>query len=165
MKKIYAPWRDNYVSGTVRKVKKPTCIFCKIFKEKNDEKNFIIRRSKNCATILNCYPYNAGHLMILPYQHKNNLYDLSKEIRAEIMEETNLGINILKKTLKPEAFNFGANFGKASGGGLPSHLHIHVVPRWSGDTNFMAVIAEAKPISFDLNKIYKKLKTSYSTKS
>ncbi len=161
MKKIYSPWRSSYISDTVRKKEDSGCVFCKMFKENNDEKNFILKRSKNCSIIMNCYPYNAGHLMILPYQHKNELCDLPQETRSEIMEETNLSIEILKKTLEPEAFNLGINFGKASGGGIPSHLHLHVVPRWNGDTNFMTVIAEAKPISFDLNEIYKKLKTAF----
>jgi ATP adenylyltransferase len=161
MKKIYAPWRSKYVEESVHTKKDNECVFCKAIKENDDEKNFILKRGKYCTTIMNIYPYNAGHLMIIPNEHKANLSDLSADTRAEIMEEVNFAIEAIKKTLNPSAFNVGVNLGKASGGGMPSHLHIHIVPRWEGDTNFMAVIAETKQVSFDLKDIYKKIKPSF----
>ncbi len=163
MKNIYCPWRSKYTSKDVftkeqKNKNEEDCIFCKMIKEDKDEKNCILKRNKNSFVMLNTYPYNAGHLMILPYVHKSELSDLSPETRAEIIEEVNSCVEALKKSLNPDGFNIGINLGKDSGAGIPSHLHVHIVPRWQGDTNFMPVIAETKQISFDLKEIYKKIK-------
>jgi len=165
MKKIYSPWRSSYILGGTENSKScddNKCVFCEVFKDiENDETNFVLRKTKHTATVLNIYPYTAGHIMVLPLEHEANLSDLSVQIRAALMEELNLAVEVVKMALKPEALNVGINMGKESGGGIPSHLHIHVVPRWSGDINFMAVIFDTKPISFDLKDTYKKLKIEF----
>lgn len=165
MKKMYMPWRHDYVSKTTmagdREKLKNECIFCHQFAQNEDEKYLILKRFKNCGVMLNYYPYNAGHIMILPYEHKPELCDLSKDIRSELMELINISIEILKKVLKPHGFNVGINLGIGSGGGLPSHLHVHVLPRWEGDTNFFATIGETKIICSDFYKVYAELKKEF----
>jgi ATP adenylyltransferase len=164
MKKIYAPWRDNYVSNTTRngdrEKMKNDCVFCHQFKTHKDEKYLIVKRYNHCAIVLNKYPYNSGHLMILPFEHKAELNELNKETRAEMMEVVNYAIEALKKTMKPHGFNVGINLGIAGGGGLPSHLHIHILPRWNGDTNFLATIGDTKIVCTPFEKVYKVLKES-----
>ena len=113
MKKIYAPWRSKYVEESVHTKKDNECVFCKAIKENDDEKNFILKRGKYCTTIMNIYPYNAGHLMIIPNEHKANLSDLSADTRAEIMEEVNFAIEAIKKTLNPSAFGQSKRRGNA----------------------------------------------------
>ena len=162
MERIYAPWRHKYVSSTTfsgkREKIKNDCVFCQKFSEDDDKKNLILKRYKNAAIIMNEYPYNAGHLMLLPLRHKGELEDLSKQTRSELMELVNISIKALKKTMKPHGFNVGINLGSAGGGGLPSHLHIHVLPRWNGDTNYLASIGDTKLICSDFHKLYDILK-------
>lgn len=165
MDKLYAPWRHNYVIDTARKKNKKKlkngCVFCHQFDENNDKKYLIIKRYKNCAVMLNAYPYNAGHLLILPFKHKGELEDLDNDTRQELMKLINLSIKILKKIIKPQGFNVGLNMGYAGGGGIPSHLHFHVLPRWNGDTNYLTTIADSKVICSDFYKIYDTLKVEF----
>jgi len=165
MKKLFAPWRSEYASdfGEEKKegIKKNKCLFCSQLKENKDEKNFILKRFKHSFVMLNKYPYNAGHLLILPIKHTATLSKLSKEELSELMELQSKSIDILFSTLKNDGLNAGLNLGKAAGAGIPSHLHIHLLPRWQGDTNFMPVIAQTKVISFDLSKFYKQLKKEF----
>lgn len=154
MDKLWAPWRINYLRAKKSKI----CIFCKAFKSNKDKENFVIYRSKFSFAILNIFPYNNGHTMVAPVRH---ISCLSKLENKEILD-LNLNmvkiINVLKKTLKPEGFNIGINLGKCAGAGVPGHLHIHIVPRWKGDTNFMPTVAETKIISQSLEELYLKLK-------
>jgi len=164
MKKLYAPWRHDYVTKPGKKDKslnKDTCVFCQQFAEHNDEQYFIIRRFKHSAVIMNYYPYNVGHVMILPFEHRGNLTDLTPEVRAEMMEVTNLAIKVVGSVLNTEGFNIGINQGVAGGGGIPGHLHIHVLPRWLGDTNFLETIGQTKLISSDFTQTYKNLKSQF----
>jgi ATP adenylyltransferase len=167
MKRLYAPWRNAYVTkaaGSSKSDKFTTandCVFCSQLAQQDDEKYFILKRYKHCFVMMNFYPYNAGHLLILPYEHKANLYDLSQETRAELMETVNTALSISEKTLYNDGFNVGINLGGAGGGGIPSHLHIHTVPRWQGDTAFLEVLGATKLISNDLQKIYLNLKKAF----
>lgn len=166
MEKIYAPWRSAYIKGNTYRccdAKKTACVFCDQLAKNKDEKFFILKRFKHCFIMLNLYPYNSGHLMVLPAEHKGTLEALTPEERADIMEATNICVNVLTKELKPEGFNIGINLGKAGGGGIPSHLHVHVLPRWEGDTNYLPLLANTKQISVDLVGIYKKLKKRFDT--
>lgn len=165
MKFLYVPWRSNYVKAD-QKTKKENadpqdCTFCTKLIELEDEKNIILARFKCNSVFLNLYPYNTGHLLIIPNKHVKNLHDLDKNERSELMELINQSINIIEQELKPEGFNIGMNLGKSSGAGIPSHLHMHIIPRWLGDTNFLPLIADVKMISFDLLKIYSNLKPKF----
>lgn len=161
MKKLYAPWRSSYTTDTTRGKHDDStsedCAFCTKFKTQDDEKSYILARFEHHAVLLNLYPYNAGHLLIIPYEHAKNLDDLSTESQRELMELLTHSINILKTTLKAEGVNVGLNLGKASGAGIPSHLHWHVLPRWHGDTNFLPLLADTKVVSYDLSVMYKQL--------
>ncbi len=161
---LYAPWRDTYVTDT-KKEKKPSendCVFCeKLATPDCDEQNFILKKTKHAFVILNLYPYNGGHLLILPQQHIANLEDLSQEVRAELMELVSASVVILKNTLKAEGINSGLNLGRAAGAGIPSHLHFHVLPRWFGDTSFISTIGNTKNVSVDLQRVYNDLKPAF----
>lgn len=165
MKKIYAPWREKYVVRAAHKTNKERmeqdCVFCEQIKEDDDETNLILKRFKNTFVMFNLYPYNGGHLMVLPNKHWGTLDECPEEVRAELMESVTKSVEIIKKELTPQGFNIGLNMGEAGGGGIPSHLHIHIVPRWEGDTNFLPVIARAKTISVDLQKLYARLKSAF----
>ena len=165
MKFLYAPWRDKYVKGSENTKKETTttkeCVFCSHFQEKNDEKHFILRRFNHSVVMINLFPYNAGHLLIMPLMHTSRLDRVTKETRIELSELTMYSIKILTTVLDAEGINTGTNFGKAAGAGIPSHFHNHILPRWSGDTGFLSLIGETKQISFDLHAIYKKLKPAF----
>jgi len=165
MKHLYAPWRDDYTSSTARTKNKDCpeneCVFCCQLKENNDDKHFILKRFEHNVIMLNLYPYNAGHVLLLPLQHLGTLQKLTKQARAELIELSNSSSEILQKELGAQGFNIGLNIGKAAGAGIPAHLHMHVLPRWLGDTNFLPTIGQTKQISFDLEKMYQKLKVHF----
>jgi len=166
MKKLYAPWRYEYVSDTARKkdnsnLTKDECLFCRQLADNNDAKYYILKRFNTCFAMMNLYPYNAGHLMILPNDHQPTLETLTKETRSEIMEVVTLSKQIIEKVLNAKGFNIGINLGIAGGGGLPSHLHVHVLPRWGGDTNFLETLGDIKLISADFDEVYQDLKKEF----
>ena len=165
MKHLYAPWREEYsksIDGTKQEgAEQESCVFCSTFQESTEDKNFILGRFPSMIVILNRYPYNAGHIMILPHAHVAGLNSLSKESRQELMELTNTSTEIVKAEFKCDGVNVGINLGKAAGAGIPSHLHMHILPRFFGDTNFLPTLADTKQISFDLNTIYKRLKPHF----
>jgi ATP adenylyltransferase len=154
MKRLWAPWRIEYILGE----KDSKCIFCEKPKQDKDEDNYILFRGKRCLVMLNAYPYNNGHLMIAPYRHIDSVESLEDDEAKEIMEILSRMITLLKKVLRPEGFNVGMNLGSVAGAGIVDHLHLHVVPRWKGDTNFMPLISNTKIISESLHKTYQKLK-------
>lgn len=161
MKDLYAPWRSPYSTSDAshKNAAAPSsdCVFCACAKDANDKENFILKRYTYCFAILNKYPYNAGHLMVIPYQHVKRLADLSSEAQNEIITIISRASDIVEKELKCQGINIGLNLGAASGAGIPSHLHWHILPRWDGDTNFLPALANTKVISFDLNELYQML--------
>lgn len=165
MKKLYAPWRAWYASaineGKSTQATANDCPFCTNFAAHDDEKHFIIKRYELVVAILNLYPYNAGHMMILPYRHVACLDQLSVAERAELIEATSYAAQKVQSALGAHAVNIGMNLGKAAGAGIPSHLHMHVLPRFEGDTNFLPTLADTKQVSFDLRQIYQKIKKAY----
>ncbi len=152
MKTLWAPWRIEYIVGE----KEKGCIFCDKPKEDNDEENLILYRGESAYIIMNRYPYSNGHLMTVPYRHINNMSELNESERLELMNLTTKCTEILD-VMKPEGFNVGLNLGTAGGAGIDDHLHFHVVPRWSGDTNFMPLIADVKVMPEYLEDTYKTL--------
>ncbi len=137
MKNLWAPWRIAYIQDHP---KENDCFLCSAFQDSHDEKHLLVHRGKESFCILNKYPYNSGHLMIVPNKHKPDISDLSDQEMLEIMKITKDMKELLTKLMKPEGFNIGINLGKPAGAGLVGHFHVHIVPRWNGDTNFMPVI-------------------------
>ena len=161
MKKLYSPWRSAYIQTFRGKNILRGCLFCNMIKEASDAENLIVWRGKFCFIVLNKFPYNSGHLMIVPYRHTSNFQKLSSEEHSEIMMAAGKCIKALENTSKPQGFNFGANLGRTAGAGIDKHIHFHLVPRWNGDTNFMPVVGRAKVISEYLNRTWKSLKKEF----
>jgi len=154
MKVLWAPWRIEYI----RSPKHEGCIFCDFPKENRDKERLILYRGKYSFVIMNNYPYNPGHVMIAPYRHVANWEELTDEELLEIMKLAQLMIKALKKAMNPHGFNMGVNLGRVAGAGIDSNVHLHIVPRWNGDTNFMPVIADTKVIPESLEEAYDELK-------
>jgi ATP adenylyltransferase len=152
MKTIWAPWRIEYLT----REKEAECIFCEKPKENRDRENLIIYRGETGFIIMNRYPYSNGHLMAVPYRHTRELGELSDRERSELMNFVVECIEILN-AFKPNGFNIGMNLGRAAGAGIDDHIHFHIVPRWSGDTNFMPVIGDIKVMPEYLDETYLKL--------
>ena len=132
------------------------CFICDILKEDKDKENLILYRGKNAVVLLNRYPYIAGHLMVAPIQHTSKIETIPTDTNQEMWELMTKATKLLKESIKPDGFNIGINLGKVSGAGLKTHIHIHVVPRWSGDTNFMPILANTRAISEALDETYEK---------
>lgn len=161
MDKLWSPWRSKYIESFKPGNKKDEgCLFCRVSKENKDKENYILYRGKNSYIIMNLYPYNSGHLMIVPYMHASSLNELDAETRIDCINMINTGCEILSKALFPHGFNIGANIGRVAGAGIEDHVHFHIVPRWNGDTNFMPVLNEVKLISEYMDETYEKLKNA-----
>ncbi|MEM1546413.1 MAG: HIT domain-containing protein [Candidatus Methanomethylicia archaeon] len=151
---LHAPWRIKYITMP----KTEECIFCTKPKEERDEENYIIHRSSKCFIILNMFPYNTGHLMIAPYRHTSSFEDLTDDESLDLMKLISLALKMLRKAYTPDGFNIGVNIGSAAGAGIVDHVHLHIVPRWIGDTNFMVVISNTKVIPEMLKSTFEKLR-------
>ncbi len=154
MERLWAPWRIEYLE---KHNSEDGCIFCKKPKENDDRKNLIVMRGKYVFVILNAYPYTNGHLMVTPYRHVATLLDMDEEEGRDMLKYINLAMILLKDALRSEGFNIGANIGKVAGAGIADHFHMHVVPRWSGDTNFMPVLVDTRIIPEYLEHTYARL--------
>ncbi len=143
--------------------KEKGCIFCNRIKRNTDKKDLIIYRGHGNFVILNKFPYNSGHAMVVPNRHIGSLDRMTDEEAKEFFDLIKLTVNALKLTLKPDSFNIGMNLGRGSGAGVPEHLHMHIVPRWSEDTSFMPVIGKTRVVSFDLGMIYRILKKGFDS--
>jgi ATP adenylyltransferase len=152
--KLWAPWRSKYIHLKERK----KCIFCGNRRPKNDASKYIVDRSRHSFSILNIYPYNNGHIMVAPFRHCADISELSADELDDLMELVRISKGRLDKTFKPHGYNIGMNIGRAAGAGFDGHIHIHIVPRWSGDTNFMPVLSGPKIVSDSLDSAYRLLK-------
>ena len=150
MDNLWAPWRIRYILGE----KETGCFFCHKSQEAADEKNLVLVRDRTCFALLNTYPYNPGHLMIAPYKHTGELDDLGEQELAEFMSLTRRCKQILTRAVRPDGFNIGLNLGKPAGAGVLDHVHMHVVPRWNGDTNYMPVLGDTRVIPQALDELY-----------
>jgi ATP adenylyltransferase len=154
MKRLWTPWRMKYLES-----KRPEgCVFCNKIAADEDRANHILYRGRHACVMLNLYPYNSGHLMVIPYAHASQPADLDMEVQTEMLVLINKCIEVLRRALKPEGFNIGVNLGRAAGAGIDEHVHVHAVPRWNGDTNYMAILAETRVVPEWLDDTYTKLK-------
>lgn len=154
MDHLWAPWRMGYVSAEQPK----GCIFCTKPAAGDDEANQILHRGDLVFIMLNAFPYNSGHLMIAPFRHIGDPLELEPQESSELLYSIRIAIEVLQDSLAPEGINIGMNVGRAAGAGYADHLHVHVVPRWSGDTNFMAITADTRVVPEALADSYRKLK-------
>ena len=156
METLYAPWRMTYIKRD--EVPNPdACIFCDKPREDNDASHYIVWRGKTCYAILNAFPYNNGHLMLVPYRHVSHITALTAEETTELFQAAAQMTQHLDTIYTPHGYNIGMNIGSAAGAGIAAHLHLHVVPRWNGDTNFMPVLAETKVLPEMLAQTVEKL--------
>ena len=161
MKTLWAPWRMAYILSE----KDQGCIFCEYPKQgvSKDRNNLILYRSTHNLVIMNRYPYNNGHLMVAPYIHNPSLDGLADEVLLDFMKVTQHAINSLNNVMMPEGFNIGINIGRIAGAGMESHVHLHMVPRWAGDTSFMTVLDEVRVIPEHIVDTYDKLFDAFNS--
>lgn len=158
--RIWAPWRLAYVKDA-SKDSKQECIFCAKPAADDDEANLIVHRGERCFVILNLFPYTNGHLMIAPYEHIGAIQEIPPETTAEMMALAQQAITLLEEEYRPHGFNVGFNQGRVAGAGVEHHIHMHVVPRWGGDTNFMPVLADTRVMPQTLDQTYAALKGKF----
>jgi len=151
---MWAPWRAAFILGKREK----GCIFCNRFRMEDSVENLIMYRGRRNYIILNKFPYNTGHSLVVPNRHLSRLEQLKSDEAVEFFELTRKTVTAIKNTLKPHAINVGMNLGRLSGAGIPAHLHMHIVPRWNGDTNFMPVIGQTAVVSIPLEPVYEILR-------
>lgn len=155
MKRLWTPWRYKYVTEAI---KQEGCFLCDKSQENRDEENLILHRGDSAFVLLNLYPYNSGHVMVAPYAHTGDMEELNHEAGSAMWQLTQRVVQVLKKEYQPDGFNIGLNLGNAAGAGLSEHLHIHIVPRWERDTNYMPVIGDTKVLPETLDKTYGRLR-------
>lgn len=155
-KRLWAPWRMEYIERELRGNSKE-CFLCEKQESKEDEKNLVLLRGKTCFVVMNLYPYNNAHLMVCPQRHLSDYTSLTETERSECQEVIAGSMKILNSNLNPDGYNVGLNLGKAGGAGLEEHIHWHIVPRWSGDTNFMPILGHTKVIIEGLTDSFRKL--------
>ena len=157
MDSLWAPWRIDYIKSE----KEKGCIFCDKPAEGDDRSMLILHRGENSFVIMNLYPFNNGHLMIAPYQHTDSTHKLNSSSRSEIMELADQAMTIQKNIMNADGFNYGANIGHSGGAGIADHIHFHIVPRWTGDTNFMPVLGHTKVQMQGLQETYNALRPHF----
>lgn len=155
MNRLYAPWRESYITGLDKK--KSGCVFCSIQQSSKDKENFVFLRDQYCFAVLNLYPYSNGHCLVLPNRHVGDISKLKPVELAALMSMTVSVKELMSIALKPIGYNLGMNLGRMAGAGIPGHIHMHIVPRWKGDHNFMPITAEARVISQSLKLVHQSL--------
>lgn len=158
---LWAPWRIEYIENGS---KNEGCIFCDKCGEENDQSNLIVYRGQTAFVIMNRYPYNNGHLLIVPCQHTAELSTLTSKEKIELINLVQNSQDVLTEVMRPQGFNIGMNLGRLAGAGITEHLHFHVVPRWGGDTNFLPVVGHTKVVSEALEKTWEKLKKAFDNR-
>ena len=158
MDRLWNPWRYQYVS---KEHASTGCIFCDLPKEQNDEANLIVHRARFNFVILNLYPYTTGHLMVVPFQHTDSLQGVAEPTAQELFSLVRTADRKLRDVYRPSGMNLGMNLGESAGAGIAEHIHMHVLPRWKGDANFMSVIGETRILPEALAETYRKLKAVF----
>jgi len=158
---LWSPWRYRYVSSAEADDR---CLFCRVAAETDDKNNLLLLRAERNFVILNRYPYTSGHLMIAPYQHVATLEEVEEAALGEMMSLARIAVKALRLAYKPDGLNLGMNIGRSAGAGIAGHIHMHVLPRWHGDVNFMTAIGETRVLPEDLETTYEKLKPLLAAK-
>ena len=162
MDRLWSPWRYEYIASGGADLDSNSCVFCSLHDDPgNDERNFVLHRGSHNFVVLNIYPYISGHLLIVPNEHVGNLDAASKETTDELMDLTKRCQTALREAYQPAGFNIGMNLGKSAGAGIVDHIHIHILPRWTGDTNFMTTVGDTRVIPEDLATTYEKLRARF----
>jgi ATP adenylyltransferase len=161
--RLWSPWRSEYIASSgAADSESQSCVFCNLQADRhNDETNFVVHRASRSFIVLNRYPYISGHLLIVPYLHVGDLDAAPKETTDELMDLTKRSQTALREAYSPPGFNIGMNLGHAAGAGIVDHIHLHILPRWTGDTNFMTTVSETRVISEDLAITYQKLRAKF----
>jgi ATP adenylyltransferase len=154
MDRLWAPWRMAYIAAPPA----DECFLCRAWKSRSPGKHYILKKGRTAFVVMNIYPYSNGHLMVASAQHVGHPDDLPAAARAEMAETVTACLKVLDKAMKPKGYNIGVNIGQCAGAGLADHLHVHIVPRWPGDTNYMPVLSDVKVISEHIDDTYRKLK-------
>jgi ATP adenylyltransferase len=157
MKNLWAAWRRDFILGP----KEKGCVFCSRIKERSDRDNLVLYRGRKTLVIMNKYPYNGGHLLVMPYAHKSDIARLTKLESDELFEISRKAVAIIRKAMPADGFNLGMNLGRIAGAGIEEHLHMHIVPRFRGDTSFTAIFGDVKIQSISLGEIYDLLKPGF----
>ncbi len=159
LERLWAGWRSEYVEGAVSA---EGCVFCRILaSEESDDATYVVRRDERCAVVLNAYPYTSGHLMVMPVRHVAELEELDADEAAGLWRELTAAVRALKAAYSPDGLNVGANLGRSAGAGVPGHFHMHCLPRWNGDTNFMTTLAETRSLPEALPATYEKIRKAW----
>ena len=162
--RIWATWRREYVSGETGEISTASdgeCVLCSVLELRHTQPEKLVHCGEEAAVILNAYPYNTGHVMVLPYEHVPDLEHLCKETRMEIFDLVTRSISAVERSYSPDGINMGANLGRGAGAGIPDHLHIHVLPRWNSDTNFMTTVGGARVLPEDLDSTLSRLREAF----
>jgi ATP adenylyltransferase len=161
--RLWSPWRSEYVaSGGAADLESSSCVLCHVYADvNNDESNFVVYRALRSFIVLNRYPYISGHLLIVPNEHVGELDAAAKETTDELMDLTKRAQTALREAYRPDGFNLGMNLGHTAGAGIVDHIHIHILPRWTGDTNFMTTVSETRVLPEDLATTYRKLREKF----
>jgi ATP adenylyltransferase len=166
MDRLFSPWRSRYIESFHQPATAgAACVLCEAHAGDDDERHLVVARSGSCFALLNLYPYNSGHLMVVPYRHTGEFASLTHEELADVMVLLQRLSVALTGVLHPDGFNIGANLGRPAGAGIDQHVHFHIVPRWNGDTNFMPILADTKMISEDMHETWKKLRSALAAPS
>ena len=157
--RVWAPWRLRYVKDAN---KSDECVFCSKLEADDDRASLIVHRGPTCFVILNLYPYTSGHLMIVPYEHMPRLQEVEADVTAEMMELAQQAMRRMEDVYSPEGFNIGLNQGRVAGAGVEGHIHLHVVPRWAGDNNYMPILADTRVMPQSLEETYDALEGGFT---
>ncbi len=162
LERLWAGWRRPYVESAATETEDEECVFCRILaSDEPGEQTYVVWRDDVSAVILNAYPYSNGHLMVMPIRHVGELEDLTEAEGVAMLKGLTCSVRALKAAYQPQGLNFGANLGRPAGAGIPGHFHVHVLPRWSGDTNFMTTIAETRVLPESLPITYQKVRAAW----
>lgn len=158
MDRLWAPWRMSYILETVKQEQVSGCVFCRMLAESDDVSNLILHRSPHSFVVMNLYPYNTGHLMVIPQRHTGDFGSITPEEHTDLGRLIEMSRQSIAECFTPHGYNIGMNIGRAAGAGILDHLHYHIVPRWNGDSNFMSAVGETKVLSESLSESYARLK-------